>query len=273
MWCRRMANERLPWSAALLCLLFATACATAPGRLVVNADLIAAAQRGDALATSDALEALIERGADAPGGSGVRVRNRVQAGDRHRRGRLRARGRHGPPRATARAARREPDRRGRNLCAAQPGARSRLPRRRGDAPARHALRDRARRPARARRLRAGHRAARGARGASIPEVVENQLRLAEAYIALGDPDPAGLPLCICLNAPESSSGATTNSSSTSWWRRPARRTATSRLSAQRAGAFASASGRSRERIQSAAGSAVKSAIIESTKASAASVPN
>jgi hypothetical protein len=31
-----------------------------------------------------------------------------------------------------------------------------------------------------------------------PEVVENQLRLAEANIALGDPNPAGLPLCVCL---------------------------------------------------------------------------
>ena len=31
-----------------------------------------------------------------------------------------------------------------------------------------------------------------------PEVVENQLRLAEAYIALGDLDPAGPHLCACL---------------------------------------------------------------------------
>jgi hypothetical protein len=31
-----------------------------------------------------------------------------------------------------------------------------------------------------------------------PQVVENQLRLAEGYIALGDPDPAGPSLCACL---------------------------------------------------------------------------
>jgi len=31
-----------------------------------------------------------------------------------------------------------------------------------------------------------------------PETVENHLRLAEAYIALGDPDPAAPQLCRCL---------------------------------------------------------------------------
>lgn len=31
-----------------------------------------------------------------------------------------------------------------------------------------------------------------------PDVIENQLRLAEAYIALGDPDPAASHLCACL---------------------------------------------------------------------------
>ena len=31
-----------------------------------------------------------------------------------------------------------------------------------------------------------------------PEVVENQLRVSEAYIALGDPEPAGPHLCECL---------------------------------------------------------------------------
>jgi hypothetical protein len=32
-----------------------------------------------------------------------------------------------------------------------------------------------------------------------PAVLENHLRLAEAYIALGDPEPAGPHLCLCLD--------------------------------------------------------------------------
>ena len=58
----------------------------AAGRLVVSADLIAAAQRGDALATSDALEALIERGADAPGDREYAYEIVCKQSDRHRRG-------------------------------------------------------------------------------------------------------------------------------------------------------------------------------------------
>ena len=53
-----------------------------------------------------------------------------------------------------------------------------------------------------------------------PEIVENHLRLAEAYIALGDPDPAG-PSCACASRIAASCGATTNSCSTSWWQRRA----------------------------------------------------
>ena len=197
MWCRRMANERLPWSAALFCLLFATACASAPSRLVVSAELIAGSRRGDALATSDALESLIERGADAPGDREYAYEIVCQQ-----------------PTDTAAGA------------FARAAVTGRLVQQRGLRGASligevetWALRSRALDPdfrggAATRLLGTLYVIAPGAllahgdseRGIELleglvhdhPEVVENQLRLAEAYIALGDPDPAGLPLCICL---------------------------------------------------------------------------
>jgi hypothetical protein len=192
-----MANERLPWSAALLCLLFASACATPPSRLVVSADLAAATKQGDALATSDALEALIERGAEASGDREYAYEMVCQQ-------------------ATDSAA-------GSFARAAVTG---RLVQQRGLTGASligevetFALRSRALDPgfrggAATRLLGTLYVIAPGAflahgdseRGIELleelvsehPEVVENQLRLAEAYIALGDPDPAGLPLCVCL---------------------------------------------------------------------------
>lgn len=198
MWCRRMANERLPWSAALCCLLFATACATAPGRLVVNADLIAAAQRGDALATSDALEVLIERGADAPGDREYAYETVCkQETDT-------AASAYGRAAVTGRLVQQR-GLRGASLI--------------GEVET-FALRSRALDPgfrggAATRLLGTLYVIAPGALlahgdseqgielleglAAEYPKVMENQLRLAEAYIALGDPDPAGLPLCICLN--------------------------------------------------------------------------
>jgi hypothetical protein len=59
-----MVAERVLRIPALLGLLFATACASPP--VVVSPELLAATERSDALLTSDALEALIERGADTP---------------------------------------------------------------------------------------------------------------------------------------------------------------------------------------------------------------
>lgn len=60
-----MRSERRLGSAVLLCLLMAAGCTTLlPGS--VNPELKEVAKRHDALATSDALEALIERDADSP---------------------------------------------------------------------------------------------------------------------------------------------------------------------------------------------------------------
>jgi thioredoxin-like negative regulator of GroEL len=59
-----MAVERWWGIPALLLLVFASGCATPQG--AVNPELMARADRHDALATSDTLEALIERGADSP---------------------------------------------------------------------------------------------------------------------------------------------------------------------------------------------------------------
>ena len=106
-----------------------------------------------------------------------------------------------------------------------------------------------------------------------PDVAENQLRLAEAYIALGDPEPAAPHLCVCL-----AQRAALRRDDQQLLDQLVATAGTpdcgeSRLSAQRpAGAGPRPAARA-ERIQSAAGSAVKSAIIESTKASAASTPN
>ena len=81
--------------------------------------------------------------------------------------------------------------------------------------------------ARARRLRAGHRAARGARAASIRR---------SSRTSCASPRPTSRSAirirraCPCASASRTAArcAATTSSCSTSWWRRPVRRTATSR---------------------------------------------
>jgi len=190
-----MGAERLPGVPALLGLLLATACATTPA--VVNPELIAATERHDALLTSDMLEALIERGGDTPSDreyayEAVRMTETDTAAY-----------------AFARAA-----------------VTGRLVQQRGLRGARligevetWALRSRTLDPgfrggAATRLLGTLYVIAPGSllahgdseQGLELleqlvsehPEVVENQLRLAEAYIALGDPDPAGPALCSCL---------------------------------------------------------------------------
>jgi hypothetical protein len=99
-----------------------------------------------------------------------------------------------------------------------------------------------------------------------PETSANHLRLAEAYVALGDPAPAGPHLCLLLSHRDDL--------------HPDERILLDRLVREVGGApcvarwrLPQSSGRSRERIHSAAGSAVKSASIESPKASADSTPN
>ena len=61
-----MVAERWLRRVALPCLLLATACASRATLPVVDPELHAAAQQGDALAISDALEVLIESGAATP---------------------------------------------------------------------------------------------------------------------------------------------------------------------------------------------------------------
>lgn len=190
-----VAERRLP-SRALLGLLIATACAS-PTPRVVNPSLSAAAQTRDALAISDALEALIESGSDTPADrefayEAVSATPGETAADSFARaavtGRLvQQRGLTGAPligeveRFALRSRTLDPDFR--------EGAATRL-------------------------LGTLYVIAPGAlvehgdseRGLELleglvsahPETLENQLRLAEAYIALGDPDPAAPSLCICI---------------------------------------------------------------------------
>jgi hypothetical protein len=73
--------------------------------------------------------------------------------------------------------------------------------------------------AQARRLGDGPRAARG-RGQGSPRSLISRLRLAEAYIALNDPDPATEHLCV-VQAGEASSRTATRSCSPSWSPTPA----------------------------------------------------
>ena len=160
-----MRSERWRRSAVLLCLLLAAGCATLrPGS--VNPELKAVAQRNDALVTADALEALIERDADSPADrefayEAIQTPEEDTAAYAFARATVTGRLVQQP-----RPAGREPGGRGGELGDAQPRARSGFPRRSGDPAARHALRDRARHPPRARRFRAGARAARGAGGAA-----------------------------------------------------------------------------------------------------------
>jgi len=194
-----MGAERLPGIPALLGLLLATACATPPA--VVSPELIAVTERRDALLTSDTLEALIERGADMPS-----------------------------DREYAYEAVRKTDLDTAAYAFARAAVTGRLVQQRGLRGARliseveyWALRSRTLDPgfrggAATRLLGTLYVIAPGSfvsygdseRGLELleqlviehPEVVENQLRLAEAYIALGDPDPAGPALCICLERRE-----------------------------------------------------------------------
>ena len=190
-----MVAEHRQRSLALLWLLIATACAGPPP--VVNPELMAVAQRSDALATSDALEALIERGADTPA-----------------------------DREFAYAAVQKPELDTVAYAFARAAVTGRLVQQRGLSGARQigevefwAQRSRTLDPdfrdgAATRLLGTLYVIAPGSlvehgdseRGLELlealvrehPEIVENQLRLAEAYIALGDPDPAGPALCVCL---------------------------------------------------------------------------
>lgn len=190
-----MDAERLLWIQALLGLVLATACAT-PAR-VVNPDLVAAGQRRDALLISDTLEALIERGVDTTA-----------------------------DRKYAYAAVQNMELDTAAYAFARAAVTGRLVQQRGLRGSRlvaevetWALRSRALDPdfrsgAATRLLGTLYVIAPGSflshgdseRGLELleglasehPEVAENQLRLAEAYIALGDPDPAGPALCSCL---------------------------------------------------------------------------
>jgi hypothetical protein len=194
-----MVAERLARIPALLGLLLATACATPPA--IVSPELIAVKERRDALLTSDTLEALIERGADTPSDreyayAAVRqteldtaayafARAAVTGRLVQQRG-LRGAGLIGEVETWALRSRTlDPDFRG--------GAATRLL---GTLYV----------------IAPGSLVAHGdsERGIELleqlarehPEVVENQLRLAEAYIALGDPDPAGPALCSSLERRE-----------------------------------------------------------------------
>jgi hypothetical protein len=190
-----MAAERRRRRALLLGLLFLSGCATSPA--VVSPELVAAAERQDALVTSDALEALIERGADTPADRDF---------------------------AYAAVTKREQDTAA--YAFARAAVTGRVVQQRGLRGAKlvgevehWALRSR--------EIDPGFRDGAATRllgtlyvispatflakgdseyGLELleqlvqerPEVPENQLRLAEAYISLGDPEPAGPHLCECL---------------------------------------------------------------------------
>ena len=190
---RRLLCERLLLLAAILCL--APACAARRGR--VHKELLGAAERADALELSDALEALIASGRDTPADREyaydvVQQHEENSAADTYARaavtGRLvQLRG--------LRAARLVPEierfaRRSRELDPGfRDGAATRLL---GTlyvmAPAwllEHGNSEQGL------ELLEGLATAR-------PDVLENHLRLAEAYVTLGDPGPAGPHLCRCL---------------------------------------------------------------------------
>lgn len=190
-----MAGERWSRIAASLALLLASSCATPMG--AVNPELMEAAERRDPLVTSDALEALIERGADSPADREYAYRA------------IRAEKDDSAAYAFARAA-----------------VTGRLVQQRGLRGARQvreverwALRSQTLDPdfrdgAATRLLGTLYVAAPASflehgdseRGVEMleqlvqehPGAVENHLRLAEAYIALSDPEPAAPHLCACL---------------------------------------------------------------------------
>lgn len=191
-----MVVERRLRQRALLWLLIATACAT-PTPPSVNPALIAAVETRDPLAVSDALEQLIASGAVTPADreyayEAVRAVDADTAAEAFARaavtGRLvQQRGLRGAPLIgevelwAVRSRGLDPDFRDGaatrllgTLYVIAPGALVRY----GDSE----------------------------RGLELleglvnkhPEIVENHLRLAEAFIALGDPDPAEPSLCVCL---------------------------------------------------------------------------
>ena len=191
-----MVAERRLRCAALLWLLVASACASLPPA-PVNPALLAAARGGDALAISDALEALIEHGADTPA-----------------------------DREFAYQAVKTPERDGVEYAFARAAITGRLVQLRGLSGAR-LIGEVERWAQRSRTLDPDFRDGAATRllgtlyviapaslleqgdselglelleglASAHPDVVENQLRLAEAYIALGDPDPAAPALCVCL---------------------------------------------------------------------------
>jgi hypothetical protein len=190
-----MTAERRLLPALLFGLSVLAGCAGTPAP--VNPELLAAAERQDALATSDALEALIERGADTAADRKYaydEVRKREQGTAAYAFARAAVTGRLVQQRGL----------RGSNLV--------------GEVE-RWALRSR--------ELDPGFRDGAATRllgtlyvispatflesgdsetGLELleqlvqerPDVVENQLRLAEAYVSLGDPGPAAPHLCECL---------------------------------------------------------------------------
>lgn len=190
-----MAAEPRRRRALLLGLLLLSGCATAPP--VVSPELVAAAEQQDALVTSDALETLIERSADTPADRDYAYAA-VQKGQQDT-----------AAYAFARAA-----------------VTGRLVQQRGLRGAK-LIGEVEKWALRSRELDPGFRDGAAARllgtlyvispatflakgdseyglelleqlVAERPDVVENQLRLAEAYISLGDPEPAGPHLCECL---------------------------------------------------------------------------
>jgi len=190
-----MAGERWSPIPTLLAFLLASSCATLPG--AVDPELVAVAERHDPLLISDTLEALIERGADSPADREYAYQV------------IRAEEEDNATYAFARAA-------VTGRLVQQLGLRG--ARQVGEVE-RWALRSRTLDPdfrdgaatrllgtlyviAPATFLEHGD----SERGVEMleqlvqehPDVVENRLRLAEAYIALGDPDPAAPHLCVCL---------------------------------------------------------------------------
>jgi len=190
-----MVVERRLRAQALLCLALATACATPPA--IVDPELRAAAEQRDALAVSDALEQRIANGTDTPADrefayAMVSAIDGDTAAEAFARaavtGRLvQLRGMRGAPligeveKWAVRSRGLDPKFRDGaatrllgTLYVIAPGSLVRY----GDSE----------------------------RGLELleglvrehPEIVENHLRLAEAYIALGDPDPAAPALCVCL---------------------------------------------------------------------------
>ncbi len=190
-----MAGERWSRISASLALLLASSCVTSQGTL--NPELVEAAQRRDALVTSDTLEALIERGVDS------------RADREYAYQEIRAQEEDSAAYAFARAA-------VTGRLVQQQGLRGASKVRQVEL---WALRSRTLDPdfrhgAAIRLLGTLYVAAPASflehgdseQGVEMleqlvqehPDAVENHLRLAEAYIALGDPEPAAPHLCVCL---------------------------------------------------------------------------